>query len=236
MKVAVCDDNAEYIKSIVENLNGLNDPNIECDTYCGSEELLAAYKSKGTYDLVFLDVEMGGINGIETGERIRNIDNHAVIVFVTSYMTYASKCYSSSPLWFLLKPIDGAEFEKMFSAVRKKLARQSKVIAFTYDKTHVRLFCEDIIYCESQDHNTWIYTKDERYRIGKKLSDLSSALDTDTMFRVHKSFVVNFSFIKTISGNEIKLYHCDRTIPISRTYKKEVTENYTKFIERDFCI
>ena len=44
MKVAVCDDNAEYIKSIVENLNGLNDPNIECDTYCGGEELLAAYK------------------------------------------------------------------------------------------------------------------------------------------------------------------------------------------------
>ena len=71
---------------------------------------------------------MGGINGIETGERIRNIDNHAVIVFVASYMTYESKCYSSSPLWFLLKPIDGAEFEKMFSAVRKKLARQSKVI------------------------------------------------------------------------------------------------------------
>ena len=65
---------------------------------------------------------------------------------------------------------------------------------------------------------------------------MSSALDTDTMFRVHKSFVVNFSFIKTISGNEIKLYHCDRTIPISRTYKKEVTENYTKFIERDFFI
>ncbi len=110
------------------------------------------------------------------------------------------------------------------------------MFAFSENRTKVRLYCDDIVYCESQAHWIWIHTKDESYKVCKSMTELCEMLDPEMLYRVHKSFIVNFKYIRAIKENDIQLYHCKKLIPISRTYKKLVLNEFTNFIERNLYI
>lgn len=237
MKIAVCDDDMKHI-NIIENLiYKFKKTAVECDAYTSGEELLYAFRDREEwYDVIFLDMEMKQLNGIETANHIREQDEHIIIVFITSHTEYMRESFKCAPFRFLVKPIDEEEFETVFYDINKKLSKQRKVFAFTENKARVRLFCDDIIYCESQDHWIWLHTKEKAYKICKPLTELYSQLDKEMFCRVHKSFIINFLYIKTIKDNDIQLYHCSKPIPISRSYKKEVLEEYTNFLERDFRV
>lgn len=237
MKVAICDDNINHI-SIIENyINKFKKTAVECDAYTSGEELVYSYRDKKErYDVIFLDMEMEQLNGIETANLIRDMDEHVIIVFVTSHTEYMRESFKCSPFRFLVKPVDDEEFETVFYDISKKLSKQRKVFAFTENKAKVRLYCDDIIYCESQDHWIWIHTKEKVYKICKSLTELHGQLDKEMFCRVHKSFIINFLYIKSIKNNDAELYYCDKPVPISRSYKKEVLEEYTNFLERDFRV
>lgn len=237
MKIAVCDDDMKHI-NILENLiYKFKKTAVECDAYTSGEELVYAFRDREEwYDVIFLDMEMEQLNGIETANHIRESDEHVIIVFVTSHTEYMRESFKCSPFRFLVKPIDEDEFETVFYDINKKLSKQRKVFAFTENKAKIRLYCDDIIFCESQDHWIWIHTKEKAYKICKPLTVLYSQLDKETFCRVHKSFIINLLYIKTIKDNDAELYHCDKPIPISRSYKKEVLEEYTNFLERDFRV
>ena len=237
INIAICDDDIEHINILEKYLFEISSIKIECDVYQSGERLVEAYKNiNERYDVVFLDMEMNEINGIETANIIREFDEHIIIIFVTSHTEYMRESFKCSPFRFLLKPIDADELKTVVYDMSKKLLEKRNVYAFTENKTKVRLFCDDIIYLESQDHWIWIHTKEKAYKVCKSLSEIHEQLGNMMFCRVHKSFVINFHYIKTIKENDVRLYHCDKTIPISRTYKKEVLNEYTNFLERDFRI
>ncbi len=237
MRIAICDDSNEYINIIEHHIEKLNISNAEYDAYESGERLADAYiNNNERYDVIFLDMEMKELNGIETANKIREVDEHTIIIFVTSHTEYMRESFKCSPFRFLVKPVEDDEFKEVFRDVCKKLKKQRKIFTFSENKTRVRLFCDDIIYCESQDHWIWIHTKEQTYKICKTLTELYESLDKEMMYRVHKSFIINFRYIKSIKENDIQLYHCDKLIPISRSYKKNVLTEYTNFIERDFYI
>ncbi len=115
---------------------------------------------------------MGKLNGIETANIIREFDEHVIIVFVTSYPDYMKESFQCQPFRFIGKPLDYEELKKVFSDICQKLSRKRKVFTFTENKAKVRLYCDDILYFESQGHWVWIYTKDNTYKICKPLSDI----------------------------------------------------------------
>lgn len=237
MRIAICDDNMNHINIIENYIHDLRKTSIECDAYQSGEELIRSFRDgEEQYDVIFLDMEMEQLNGIETANYIREIDEHVIIVFVTSHTEYMRDSFKCAPFRFLVKPVDVEEFKTVFYDISKKLSKQRKVFAFTENKAKIRLYCDDIIYCESQDHWIWIHTKDKVYKICKSLTELHSQLDKEMFCRVHKSYIINFLYIKSIKDNDAELYHCDKTIAISRSYKKEVLEEYTNFLERDFRV
>lgn len=144
--------------------------------------------------------------------------------------------FKCSPFDFLVKPVDDEELKMLFCGIQKRLSKRRMVLAFSENKTKVRLYCDDIIYCESQNHWLKIYTRDNEYKLCKPISELSKQLDKSSFCRVHKSYLINFQYIKSIKENDAILYHCDKLIPISRTYKKDVLKEYTEFLERDFRV
>lgn len=237
VNIAICDDNIEHI-SILENyLFEISNIKIECDAYQSGESLVNAYKNNiERYDVVFLDMEMKNLNGIETANLIQEFDEHIIIVFVTSHSEYMKESFQCQPFRFVEKPLDYEELKKVFYDIYKKLSKKRKIFSFMENKTKVRLYCDDIIYCESQAHWVWIYTKEKLYKICKSLSDLYEQLDKEMMFQVHKSFIINFNYIYIIKGNNIQLYHCDKVIPISRSYKKLFLEEYINFTERNLYV
>jgi len=88
MKIAVCDDNREYLNIMSGEIREIYGSNAELDVFLKGEDLISATNQKNSYDIIFLDMEMDGISGIETANIIRKSDEQVIIIFVTSYSKY----------------------------------------------------------------------------------------------------------------------------------------------------
>ena len=237
MNIAICEDNKESIVLLKDHISRFDTKNVNVDVYDNGESLIDKYSvSSHIYDVVFMDMEMGNMNGIETANIIREYDDHVIIVFVTSHTKYMRESFQCLPFRYLLKPVSYEEFEDVFSKICAKLSKERKTISFNENKKLVRLYCDDIIYCESEGHYTWIYTKADKYKVCKSLSDIYKQVDFDLLHRVDKSYVVNFSCVQSVAENNNQLNNTRQLIPISRSYKKDFLKKFTNFIEREMSL
>ncbi len=240
MNIAICDDNIKHVNILEQFLSEISKAhsiNPEINVYLSGESLTEAYRNNsGKFDVIFLDMEMKKLNGIETANIIRKADEFVIIVFVTSHTEYMRESFKCSPFRFLVKPLDEAELTTVFEDICKKISKKKKVLSFSENKSIVRIYCENILYCESRDHWVYIHTKDETHKICKSLSELHEKLDTSMLYRVHSSYIVNFHYIKAIRNGFIELYNSDAKIPVSRTYRKTVLAEYTDYIERNLYV
>lgn len=236
-KIAICDDDIEVCNTIEEFVYKIKPNNIECDVYQEGQKLAYAYvENKERYDIIFLDIEMKELDGIKTASLIRELDEHVIIVFITNHTKYMKDSFKCLPFRFMEKPIQFDDFSEVFGDAYKKLSKKRKTLLFTENKTKVRLYCDDIIYCESQAHWIKIHTKDHIYKICRSMSAFLEMLDSDFFLRIHNSYIINFKYVKTIDGNGVKLYHCDEIIPISRQYKKDFINEFTTFTEKELYV
>lgn len=237
LNIAICDDNQEYINILEKYILDKNEPEVSCDAFYSGEELVKMYNmGEGNYDVIFLDMEMNILNGIETANIIRKMDKHVIIVFVTSHTKYMQACFECSPFRFLIKPVSNDEFDKVYADIIKKLSEERTTFVFTENRNKIRLFCEDILYFECQAHYIHIHTKDKVHKICKTMAELIEGIDKTMFIQVHKSFVINLNHIREIKETELVLYDADKVIPISRTFKKQVATAFINFKERKYRI
>jgi len=237
VNIAICDDSTEYTNIMETYLESMKIPGLDIDVFYSGEELVKSYENNGAvFDAVFLDMEMGELDGIETANRIRQIDKHVIIVFVTSHTKYMLRSFECSPFRFLVKPVEFDEVEKVMTDVLKKLSEERTTFVFTENRNKIRLFCDDIIYFECQAHYIYIHTKDTIHKICKTMAELIESIDANTFIQVHKSFVINLNHIREIRESEVILYNSNKIIPISRSYKKQVSTGFINFKERKYLI
>ncbi len=238
MNIAICDDSTHYINTMEGFLEKLNTDNLEYDVYMSGEELVSAYESNGaSYDVIFLDMEMGELDGIDTANRIRQIDKYVIIIFVTSHTKYMQRSFECTPFRFLIKPIKFDDFTKVYGEIQIKLKDKTETVVFSENRNRIRLFCDDILFFESQAHQILIYTKDGKiHKIRKTITELMEILDGNMFFRVHRAFVVNLAQIYQILENDVLMRGLDKPIPLSRTYKKELTDKFLNFKERKYLL
>ena len=236
LKIAICDDDVNYLEKIKCDISKLHIGNVDCHIYTSGEELVSAYDKGKWFDVVLLDMEMDGINGIEVANRIRSTDEYVIIIFITCHSEYMKESFKCQPFRFLEKPVEFGELKAAFDDVCTKLSRKRDSFTVTVKKAQVRIFCDDVLYCESQNHTVWIHTRTEIYKIYMSLAELYKILDNTLLYQVHKSFVINFYYVKVIKDNKITLYHCDKVIPVSRAYKKTLMSDYADYIERNMCL
>lgn len=238
MNIAICDDSKSYINAIENYLDMLKPHKPDYDVYMSGEELVNAYENTGAnYDAIFLDMEMGEIDGIDTANRIRQIDKYVIIVFVTSHKKYMQRSFECTPFRFLIKPVKFEDFTKVYDEILIKLKDKAETVVFTENRNRIRLFCDDILFFESSAHHILIYTKDGKvHKIRKTITELMEVLDDNIFFKVHRAFVVNLGQIYQILENDIVMHNYDKPIPLSRTYKKELTDKFLNFKERKFLL
>lgn len=237
IRIAICDDSPEFVDVLKGYLRQLNIPSFDYDVFFSGEALVSSYQNHtANYDVILLDMEMNQINGIETANLIRKTDDQVIIVFITNYSEYMKESFQCEPFRFLVKPLDFSEVESVFRAILKKLSKKRKVVVFDQNKIKVRLYCDDIIVCESQGHWIWIHTKDGVYKVCQSLSEFYKMLDDTIFVRTHKSFAVNMQYIKWIKECNIALYDFQQLIPISRSRKKLTLTEYTNFMERSLYV
>ena len=233
MKVAICDDRTDDIEVLKNHLYAMNVNKLICDTYSSGESLIShCAEMEEFYDAIFLDMEMGSMNGINTANEIRKINKRVVIIFVSNHTQYMIESFECEPLRFLVKPVELLEFEKAFTAIKKKLAQERTTVVFSVGRDIVRLYSEEIIYFEKSAHQINVHTINETFKIRGSILKLYNEIDHNNFCVPHKSFIVNMRYIRKISEKGIELHGLKDIVPISRACRKELSRSIMAFKER----
>ncbi|MDP9076573.1 MAG: LytTR family DNA-binding domain-containing protein [Bacteroidota bacterium] len=234
----VADDEALARYVIINHLGMLENMSILATCSTG----LQVYDTiKGSnVDLLFLDIQMPKLTGIEL---LRTIKNPPAVIITTAYPEYAIEGYELDVIDYLLKPVT---FERLLKAIDKFERRADPAFkrsqdfktdspelneAFIYvrsDKKMVRIMLKDIIYIEGLKDYVKIHTVDNQIVTYKTMTYFEEKLPASQFMRVHRSFIVSFSQIKSYSAAEINVEQ--EVIPIGSTYLKAVSRKLTDII------
>lgn len=202
-------------------------------------------------DLIFLDIQMPQINGIEVVEKIMQEENIPIIIFVTAYDEFAVKAFEVNAVDYLLKPVQdnrlyksinkvlelyqedkevyNSRIEKMISEIQNKSStRMNRISVIKLDKI-IPLNLDEIIYATIEGRDTIIYSLKGKFDYKETLTELYNMLNTKKFFRCHRSYIVNIDYIKEIepwfNGTyQIRMENSDELIPVSRNKIKKFKE------------
>jgi DNA-binding LytR/AlgR family response regulator len=193
-----------------------------CSHALEAMELIAVSKP----DIVFADIEMPDINGLEF---VRSLSGQVpVTVFITSHPEFALEGFETEAFDYLMKPIHPERFQRCIFRIRDFFELRSKSFAFDkenhfnyiivkqgYDK--YKILMQDILYLEAMKDYTKIITHTERYLVLGTFSNMMEQLPKDIFTRIHRSYIVNRNKIDAASAN--KLFISDFEIPVGKSYK-----------------
>lgn len=214
MKIAICDDETEDLKIIHSYCSKYN-PTIPTGVFQSGEALLEAYKSS-FYDLVFLDIEMGQMNGLEVGGKLINMPQKPVIVFTTHSLNYAVRGYGIA-MRYLPKPITYDVFSNVMELALERIL--PKKISVLSNGEQVFIPISEILYFEILRHQLFVHLNSgEKLSMRGTLTELISQVSQRTFVQPHKSYYINMEYVDRLTKQNIVMTNGD-LIPIGRSKK-----------------
>lgn len=231
MRIAVCDDEERFradIRDHVDRLFGSLD--VMVDSYSSAPDLIDKFEKK-PYDLVFLDIEMPGMNGIEAARRLRELSDKVYIVFLTGHVEYALEGYEVNALRYLTKPINEDKLKEVVKYVSDKMS-DARHIRIRVDGEDIFVNISDIYYFEARDQYVMIYTKDKDYLVRYNLSDYEEELKNDGFYKTHRSYLVSLGKVKKLAKNEAVM-EGGGAVPVSRGAASGLKEALYAYLEKN---
>ena len=229
MRIAVCDDEELFrieFKNVLDK--ALVNVDYDIDTFSGGSSLYEAFL-KEPFDLVFLDIEMPGIDGITLAKRLRAISENVHIVFLTSHIEYALEGYEVNALRYLVKPVDMNKLGEVLKYVQDK-KNNSRQIMIREDGEDIVIDISDIIYMESMDKNVRIVTSKREYVTRYNISDYEEELKNSGFLRIHRGYLISLSKVKKIVKNDVVM-DGDISLPVSRSNLKVLKDALYAYVE-----
>ncbi len=215
MNIAVCDDNGADAARLVSMLEGAHKYRI----FPSAEDLLFYLDdSSESFDLYLLDIFMGEMNGVLLGKRIREINDSALICYISSSPDYYAEAFSLYAFQYLLKPVTQESFRELLRRASSQLSHsRQQSIHLNCRGRNVSIPYQNILYVTSMGHTLSIHCTDGQIeRFGGRLDEFSARLDDTVFVRCHQSFLVN---LYNVSALKSDFFLCgDEQIPISRRY------------------
>lgn len=229
MRIAICDDDRGF-HSTIERLTEQYEYTRNIKVYTRHFDSGEALPIQNEFDVVFLDYEMGGINGIETAKRLRAANSKAVIIFISAYPEAALDSFEVSAFRFLIKPVDK---EKLFKALDDYLASfdRDSIISFRTRDGGFTVKTSDIIYLEGDRGHTTVRTKDKSFYVAETLMQVETRLPQEKFIRCHKTFVAGLAHIANHSLTEIVFDNGEKA-SIGRNYNKSFKTALQNYIMR----
>lgn len=224
--VGICDDEQiilNLLKQIIEDCILKNGWIAEITTFQSGEKLLS-YVSE--LDVIFLDIEMPGLDGIETAKHIQIQNRNCKIVMETSRVDRFKESFKINAFRFITKPFDLEEIEEALQAVWN-LQMGMETIELYEQRNPYDICQRNITYISSFDSYAEFMLADRVFRKEISLNDLEKILDTRLFFRVHRQYMVNMLWIFDYKNGVIRLD--GKKIPVSRRKKKEFEQAYLEF-------
>lgn len=186
-------------------------------------------------DVVFIDIEMPQMSGMELARALKNMKKVPLIIFATAYPDYAAKAFRVQALDYILKPFDEDQLEETMLLIKdrlvvtespnKKAVSASARLAVESDGRFLYLSPNEITYLFREERETMIRTIDSQYSVRAPLKDLEEKLKSYPFFRTHKSYLVNLDKVEELipwfnGAFQVKVLGSNEEIPVSRNYVK----------------
>lgn len=184
---------------------------------------------KPSYDIVFMDIEMPNMNGMEAARRLRDIDEQVVLIFVTNMAQFAAKGYEVDALDYIVKPFSYLDFERKLKRAVRICERESSSVTIAQQGGTVRLLLRDIAYIEVHGHNLVFHTDEGTLQGSGTLAEAQARLEDCGFLRCSKAFLINVRHVYKIHGNTVLLVNGEE-LPIGRAFKKTFMESFAQLI------
>lgn len=239
-RVAICDDDQqqrELVQHMLMTLSMKTSIDFEIDYFESGESLVSYYENnQQPFHILILDIEMGGINGIQTAQKIRDLKHlDEQIVFLTSYPDYMIESFDVVTFQYLLKPIAVSTFEeKILKVCQYFQSLDKRILIIKSDYEEVVLKYDDIISIEAVKSLTMknklhVVTLQQTHTTKGIISNYATALKQYHFLQIHRSIIINLLHVKKFAGG-IVLMSNGVELPIGRSKVKEVKDVYTKFM------
>ncbi len=220
IKVAVCDDEETMVSDLKEKITcylNMKSRKFKIDTFPDAKSLL---RKDAHYDIIFLDIQMEGINGMEAAKKLREAGKESFLVFVTISPEYVYDAFEVEASDYLLKPISPKRFSRTMERILHYISDQKKHCLSIQKGPYCQFVrFEDIIYFEIINRIIYVHTQHEVLDYYYKIEELEKQLDS-CFFRCHRSYLVNLRYVCSCDKGMAHLENGER-IPISRLRQQE---------------
>lgn len=233
LKIAICDNEEFYIEKIKGNLKKLLEerecPAFHIDTYQSGEQLCQKKEKLQEYQIIFLDVNMDQMSGLEAAQEIRNVNKEVFLVFVTAYIDYAVEGYKVDAIRFLIKDALDNTLPECVDTILEKIRYNECKERFSFVEGEQEVSIHNIYFIESEKHKLvfHIFDKDEirDWTLYGKMDDIEKRLKDYDFIRIHKSFLVNVKMITQVKNYRVTLKR-EEELPVPREKFRQVKKKY----------
>ena len=224
--VGICDDLQQDRTMLEELLNEYFSSRrlpFELSQFHNAEALLSSF-APDQFHLLFLDIYMPGISGVELARQIYAQDPSCCILFTTTSKDHAIDSYAVRAAGYLVKPYGMRELNEVLDWCLERMEKELQSIEIISQREKIRLPLKDIHYIEVRGRSSLVYTRDKNYTTNMRLGELEQALGSDFL-RNHRSYIVNMLHIAKPLKEGFKLTN-GTTVPISIDNLKSVKQQY----------
>lgn len=227
MKIALCDDEKHMRKLLRQKIAAISG-DIKMTEFSDGSELIG---SKESFDIIFLDIEMPGIDGMETAARLREKGVSSLMIFLTSHEEFVRDAFKVRAFRFLPKPVDEKELSEAVSEAEKELCARHRLIIEQRGRIY-EVMSADVLYIEAYGDGTYIYDRSGNvYDSKKQLNNWEDELSGQPFFKIHRSFIVSLAHVAKIEGTAVTLTGLKKPLTVSRRNLSQFKEAYLNYVK-----
>jgi len=232
VKIALVEDNELHREQISQEINAYFDElNEACELrlFDNGSDMLDHYNAVGGYDLLLLDIQLPGIDGVSLAKQVRQHDEKVLIVFITSMTAYAVQGYSVHALDYILKPINRISFRSTLDLARELFQqRKEHFISVTTSEGLVKLDISQIYYIETEKHAVRLHYTKGSFHINDTLKSIEEKLKNAPFCRCNNCYLVNLAHVERVKKEDVIV--AGHELSFSRLRYKPFMEALTNYL------
>ena len=229
LHVSIVENNANEAHSLTQSLlkyQQEKDVSLAVSTYANGLDFLEAYTRET--DLVLMDIDMPVLNGIETAEKLREKDQHVLLIFVTNLSQYAMAGYRVQAFDYLLKPIQESLLFMTLDRALRNLPTRDDAVMISHHGSWIKTTYSRIYYVEIKDHQIEYHTADGIYAERETMSRVEQRFHGQGFSRPNNSFLVNLAHVQVVKNNQVMIKGME--ISLGRNRKKAFMDDLSRYI------
>lgn len=230
IRIAIVEDEQLYTKQLKDYILRFQKESgyeFHVITFSDGDQILLNYK--GDFDIILMDIQMRFMDGMSAAERIRQMDEEVIIMFITNMTQYALRGYEVEALDYMVKPVEYFSFsQKLGRAIERMHRRSDFYISIPIEEGVQKLKISNIYYVESQGHQLIYQTGNGEFASRGTMKELEEILEKYGFFRSNKGYLVNLKYVDGLKDNCCVIH--GEKLPVSRARRKEFMEALVKYM------